>query len=129
MKLLLDTHTFLWSLGDTSQLSTTVTELIEDPSNHLYLSMASVWELAIKASIGKLQAPTNLEEYINTQLETRDIELLPISLGHVTMVRNMPRLHGDPFDRLLIAQASLEQMPLLSRETDLFKRYGVQVIW
>ena len=129
MKLLLDTHTFLWSLGDTSQLSTTVTELIEDPSNHLYLSMASVWELAIKASLGKLQAPTNLEQYINTQLESRDIELLPIALGHMTVVRNMPRLHGDPFDRLLIAQARVEQMPLLSREVALFTRYGVNVIW
>ena len=118
MKLLLDTHTLLWSLSDTSQLSKTATALLEDPSNQLFVSVASVWELAIKASIGKLQAPTDLETYITARLETRDIELLPIALRHVAFVRNMPRLHDDPFDRLPIAQVNLEQMAMLSKETD-----------
>ncbi len=129
MKILLDTYTLLWSLGDTSQLSNTATQLFQDTQNEVFVSTVSVWEMAIKASIGKLQAPTNLEQYMLTQLEQRDMKLLNISLAHVAYIRNMSRFHGDPFDHLLIAQASIEQMPLLTKETLLFNQYGVQTIW
>jgi PIN domain nuclease of toxin-antitoxin system len=103
MKLLLDTHTLLWSLGDTSKLSNTATQLLQDAQNEVFVSTVSVWEMAIKANIGKLQAPINLEQYMLEQLEKRDMELLSITLSHVAFIRNMSRFHGDPFDHLLIA--------------------------
>jgi PIN domain nuclease of toxin-antitoxin system len=81
------------------------------------------------SNIGKLQAPINLEQYMLEQLEKRDLKLMPITLAHVAFIRNMSRFHGDPFDHLLIAQASIEQMPLLTNEAVLFSQYGIQTIW
>jgi PIN domain nuclease of toxin-antitoxin system len=129
MKLLLDTHTVLWSFADVAKLSSTAVTLLQNPQNEVWVSAVSAWEIAIKANLGKLQAPTNLEPYLLEQLEKRQMNLLPISLGHVTFVRNMPNFHGDPFDRLLIAQATIEQLTLVTTETDLFNQYGMQNIW
>ena len=105
MKLLLDTHSVLWSFADVTKLSSTAITLLQNPQNEVWVSAVTAWEIAIKANLGKLQAPTNLEPYLLEQLEKRQMNLLPISLADVTFVRNMPNFHGDPFDRLLIAQA------------------------
>jgi PIN domain nuclease of toxin-antitoxin system len=129
MKILLDTHAVLWSFADTTKLSMTALKLLQDPQNEVLVSTVSAWEMAIKANLGKLQMPADLERYLLEQLQKRQMAFLPITLTHVTFVRNMPKIHGDPFDRLLIAQATLENIPLLTNETALFTQYGVQTIW
>src|SRR5262249_31699403 len=104
MKLLLDTHTFLWFIDDSPQLSVRAKSLLES-DNDLSLCVASLWEIAIKYSLDKLKLPTTYEIFISQQLTVNDIEILPISLSHLAVVSILPRHHRDPFDRMLIAQA------------------------
>lgn len=105
MRLLLDTHTFLWFLADDPQLSPAARRLIEDGTNEILLSMASLWEIAIKVSLGKLTLGGAFATFIPDQLTLNAFGLLPIELAHVTAVAALPFHHRDPFDRLLIAQA------------------------
>lgn len=128
MILLLDTHTFLWFCQGDPSLSATAKKLIEDPGNQKYLSIASCWEIAIKAGTGKLRLGEPIETYIPNALARTGIDLLPITLPHVTRVESLPFHHRDPFDRLLIAQALSESVPLVSVEV-LFDRYGVTRHW
>lgn len=131
MKLLLDTHAFLWFVEGDPQLSVTARHLIEDDNNELWLSMASLWEMAIKFSIGKLTALNTahpFEQQIAEQLLRNDILILPILQLHVMRVASLPFHHRDPFDRLLAAQSLIEDIPLLSTD-QVMDAYGVNRLW
>lgn len=128
MRVLLDTHAFLWFIDDSPQLSAAAKAVIADGSNDVVLSVASLWEMAIKISLGKLSISGPFGSYISHQLTANTIGLLPISLEHVAAVASLPFHHRDPFDRLLIAQALIEQIPLLSTDSSL-DAYGIHRIW
>ena len=128
MKGLLDTHTFLWwNLGD-PQLSQTAREFISDGNNEVYLSAASAWEIAIKCAKGRLTLPENPERYVGNRMAHYRFLPLPIQLSHALHVFGLPAIHQDPFDRLLIAQSRLEDIPIVTSDSEM-ARYKVQVIW
>lgn len=128
MNLLLDTHTFLWFIAGDAILSKAARSAIEDEGNNLYLSVASLWEIAIKVSIDKLMLSEPFEALIPEQLAENGIELLDISVEHTALIASMPFHHRDPFDRLIAAQAHVEQMTLVSAD-DAFDAYGVTRLW
>ena len=127
MRLLLDTHTFLWWDNEPSKLPENVYDLCQNPSNELLLSLVSVWEIQIKAQLGKLQLRTALAKVIADQ-QRNGVTLLPITLPHILALQSLPPHHRDPFDRLLIAQAQMEGATLLSKDSE-FSSYTVSVIW
>ncbi|MFI3154668.1 MAG: type II toxin-antitoxin system VapC family toxin [Methylococcaceae bacterium] len=127
MRYLLDTHSLIWFLEDDKRLSGTAKGIFRDDNADIYLSIASLWEMAIKISLGKLKLSQSLEQVINT-LEQQSISLLSVKPIHVLAVLNLPFEHRDPFDRLLIGQALVENMKFLSNEA-LFLRYGVDRVW
>jgi PIN domain nuclease of toxin-antitoxin system len=126
--LLLDTHTFLWFCQDDPALSATAKALIEDPANRKLVSVASCWEIAIKAGLGKLTLGEPSGTYIPNALARTRFELLPISLAHATAVESLPKHHKDPLDRLLIAQALIEAIPIVSVDVA-FDAYRVTRKW
>ncbi|NCP16743.1 type II toxin-antitoxin system VapC family toxin [bacterium] len=128
MNLLLDTHAFLWFIAGDSSLSQSARSAIEDLNNNRYLSVASLWEIAIKVSIDKLTLSEPFETLIPEQLAENIIELLDISFEHTALIASMPFHHRDPFDRLIAAQARIEQMTLVSVD-DVFDAYGVTRLW
>lgn len=128
MRLLLDTHSFLWFVSGSPQLSTTARTLIEDTSNQPFLSVASLWEMAIKVSLGKLSLGQPFEILIPRQLSLNGIALLGITVSHAAVVAKLPFHHRDPFDRLLTAQAIVEQMPIVSGDSS-FDSYAVTRLW
>jgi PIN domain nuclease of toxin-antitoxin system len=128
VNLLLDTHTFLWFIAGDATLSKAARSAIEDEGNNLYLSVASLWEIAIKVSIDKLILSEPFEALIPEQLAENGIELLDISVEHTALIASMPFHHRDPFDRLIAAQAHVEQMTLVSAD-DAFDAYGVTRLW
>jgi PIN domain nuclease of toxin-antitoxin system len=128
VKLLLDTHIFLWFIAGHQRLSLAARNLIEDDANQPYLSIASLWEMAIKLSLGKLSLGQPFEQLISQQLRLNGIELLPIAVEHVNQVVTMPFHHRDPFDRLLVAQAMVEQIPIVSAD-EAFKPYEIKCLW
>lgn len=128
MKLLLDTHTFIWLDSNPSRLSEKVRSLLQDSTNTLLLSVVSIWEMQIKTQIGKLQLSIPLAELVESQRQANMLEILPVSLSHVLALDQLPLHHKDPFDRLLIAQANVEDATLISQDATLAK-YPVQLIW
>ena len=128
MTLLLDTHAFLWFCQDDPQLSTTAKTLIEDPGNRKLVSIASCWEIAIKAGLGKLRLGEPSGTYIPAALAQTGFELLPISLANATGVEQLSPHHKDPFDRMLIAQAMVEGIPLVSVDPA-FDGYPITRLW
>lgn len=128
MNYLLDTHSFLWFITADKALSTNAKTLIEDPNNTIFLSLASVWEMAIKSSLGKLTIPQPFAAFIIKQLNDNSFSLLPITLAHASIVSTSPFHHRDPFDRLLIAQALHEKMPIIGNE-NIFDLYGITRKW
>ncbi len=130
MNLLLDTHTFLWFVvaGFSNFLPQTTRELLEDGTNELYLSVASVWETAIKVSIGKLKLPQPIFQIVDSQIQNNSINLLPITLAHLDVIETMPFHHKDPFDRLLIAQSLVEGITVVGIDAA-FDAYGTNRIW
>ena len=128
MRLLLDTHAFLWWIADDPRLSKKACEIIGDGKNQLFLSAASGWEIAIKARLGRLQMPDDLEHFILEQMALNTIENLPIILSHALHVYALPDYHRDPFDRLLISQAQLEGLPILTADPQI-SQYSVEVVW
>jgi PIN domain nuclease of toxin-antitoxin system len=130
MRLLLDTHTLIWFFAGNSQLSTNARILIEDEDNNKLVSIASIWEMAIKQSNGDLNLSLPLHEYIAQKLSLEDFNLLNINLDHLSEIVTMPFHHKDPFDRLLIAQAIREGIPILSKDSK-FDAYSknVNLIW
>ncbi|MBU2610233.1 MAG: type II toxin-antitoxin system VapC family toxin [Chloroflexi bacterium] len=128
MNLLLDTHAFLWFIGGSSSLSKRARTLIEDETNRVVLSTASLWEIAIKISLEKLTLSESFDVLIPEQLAVNGIELLDISINHAALVANLPFHHRDPFDRLLVAQAKVEQMAVISKD-QAFDAYEVNRLW
>ncbi|NJL84684.1 MAG: type II toxin-antitoxin system VapC family toxin [Chloroflexaceae bacterium] len=119
MKLLLDTHCLIWFFAGNPQLSETGQRLMEDSSHQKLISLASVWEMAIKQSRGKLTLALPLEDYIRQKTDLIDFFLLPIQLSHLAIVAGLPFYHRDPFDRLIIAQAIAEKISVLSYDSAL----------
>ena len=128
MNILLDTHAFLWWIDNNPKLSSRARGIISDASNVIFLSAASGWEIAIKARLGKLTLPDDLERFITDQLVTNAFSSLPIQLSHALHVYTLPTIHRDPFDRILVAQSQLEGMPILTADPQI-ARYPVKVIW
>ncbi|MEW5920436.1 MAG: type II toxin-antitoxin system VapC family toxin [Bacillota bacterium] len=128
MKVLLDTHTFLWWISDNPQLSDEARKLISNGENILFLSAASGWEIAIKTGLGKLTLPADITSFIMGQMHLNSITPLPVELNHALHVYTLPKLHRDPFDRILIAQAQVESLSILTADPQ-FAAYQVKVIW
>jgi PIN domain nuclease of toxin-antitoxin system len=128
VRLLIDTHTFLWFALDSPELSSTARDLIIDAENEILLSVASAWEIAIKVSIGKLTLSQPFTLFLPDQLRRNDIELLPVTLPHIQHIATLPFHHKDPFDRMIIAQSLVEKIPLISIDA-VFDAYSVQRLW
>jgi PIN domain nuclease of toxin-antitoxin system len=126
--LLLDSHALLWFVWDDPLLSITAKAAIEDPANRKLVSVASCWEIAIKAGTGKLTLGASVDVFLSRELTRNSFDLLDITLAHATAVESLPQHHKDPFDRLLIVQAQIEGMPIVSVDAT-FDPYGVTRIW
>ena len=126
MRALLDTHAFLWAAIEPEKLSATAHEVCE--SAELLVSVASVWEIAIKVQIGRLAVPGSVRTFIGDQLRRGDLGVLPISAAHALRAGELPLIHRDPFDRMLIAQSLEEQIPLITRDP-VFGPYKANTIW
>ncbi len=114
MRYLLDTHTLLWYLSGDEQLSSRTLELIEDRSNERFISIASLWEIAIKASLGKLPLDKPFERLFPERLSFNNIKILHITVDHLVKLTTIPFHHRDPFDRLIIAQGMVGNLPIIS---------------
>ena len=128
MKLLLDTHTFLWINEGSGRLSQTVKDLCSSGEHEFYLSIASPWEMQIKNQLGKLSLAMPIDELINKNRQENNIQLLPIDLAHISYLEQLPAHHKDPFDRIIIAQAIIEELTVITVD-HAFSDYSVPVIW
>ena len=129
MRVLLDTHVFLWWASERgARVSKRARELLSDGSTDVSFSMASAWEIAIKVGIGRIELPGMLDRYLPDRLIQHGFELLSIELPHALRAAVLPRIHGDPFDRMLIAQAQVEVLPIMTADP-LIGRYDVETIW
>jgi PIN domain nuclease of toxin-antitoxin system len=128
MKVLLDTHTFLWWDSNSSKLSSAARALCSDPNTTILLSVASVWEMQIKTQLGKLALNLPLVDLVQAQQRTNGVEILTITLEHVLAIASLPTPHKDPFDRILTAQAIVEGIPLLTVDP-IFHQYPVKILW
>jgi PIN domain nuclease of toxin-antitoxin system len=127
MNILLDTHTFLWYLQDSKELSSKAAEILEDSSNNLWLSIASLWEISIKLGLGKLTLRNSFSD-LEAVLQQLKIEVLPISFSDTERYLNLPLHHRDPFDRILVAQSMNHSLVLISRDLA-FDDYNIQRLW
>jgi PIN domain nuclease of toxin-antitoxin system len=128
VRLLLDTHAFLWWVDDNRRLSRKARSAIASREHTCYLSLASVWEMAIKASMDRLSLPSGVDRFVSEQLAANEFEALPIDLRHSGEVARLPFHHRDPFDRLLVAQALSEELTIVSADP-VFGKYGVRRVW
>lgn len=126
MRLLLDAHVLIW--WDEGVLPQPVVDICLDEANALVVSAATVWELQIKEALGKLRLRTSVRTMVDEQLGVNGLEFLPISLRHIWELGNLPRHHGDPFDRMLVAQARYEGLTLVSADKAV-REYPVNVLW
>jgi PIN domain nuclease of toxin-antitoxin system len=126
--MIVDTHAFLWWAEDSPRLSKKARAVFADGRTQLLWSVASTWELAIKVGIGRLRLPEPVLEYVMSRMTRYGIDSLSLEHAHAARVAELPHRHGDPFDRLLIAQALVEGVPVLTADTR-FREYGVEVIW
>jgi len=127
VKVLLDTQTWLWLQDRVGRFSYSTLEILQDPDTDRILSMASVWELSIKFALGKLRLPEAPDRYVPDRLALSMTRILPIELRHAVHVAQLPPHHRDPFDRMLVAQALIERMPVLTADRR-FTAYGVEVL-
>lgn len=128
MRALLDTHAFLWWIAGDDRLSDPASRTIADSANEILVSAASIWEIAIKARLGRLSIPGDPGQFIGGQVVENAFRGLPIVAGHALRVWELPDHHRDPFDRMLVAQAQVEGLALISRDPHV-ARYDVEVIW
>ena len=128
MKVLLDTHAFLWAVSDDERLSDRARDLIADPDNDVYLSAASAYEIAVKTANGRLGLPEDPATYLQTRIATLGLRPLPVTVEHATEAAMLPPIHTDPWDRLLVAQGRLELLPILTTDAQV-RRYDVETIW
>lgn len=128
MKILLDTCTFLWMVGDPAQLSQGVRELIVDPGNDVYLSAVSSWEIALKHSLGRLPLPQSPARFIPAQREAHGVDALPLGEEAALHLARLPKMHADPFDRMLVSQAIVHGLTLVTPDEQI-AQYPIRVIW
>jgi PIN domain nuclease of toxin-antitoxin system len=128
VRLLLDTHAFIWWSSEPEKLSKKVLAAFEDSENELTLSVASIWEMQIKVQLGKLDITDPLKDLIAIHQKGKDLQILPIFLNHVLALENLPVHHRDPFDRILISQANAEKQFIVTKD-QIFKKYTVQLFW
>jgi len=128
VRLLLDTQAFLWHALNDRRLSAKAGSLIADPNNILEFSPASYWEIAIKISIGKYNLNQPFQDFMDQQIKDNDLRILPVQVHHVAALVNLPFHHKDPFDRLLVAQALVEQVPIVSNDSAL-DQYPITRMW
>ena len=128
MKILLDTHVFIWWITDSARLSSRAREILADSRNALVWSAASSWEIAIKASLGRIDMPNPIGAFLAEQLRLQRVDPIPVEHSHACRVAELPLRHRDPFDRLLVAQALVEGLPILTADRQL-EPYGVETVW
>ena len=128
MKYLIDTVVWLWSIGEVARLNQTARDTLTSPEHDLYFSAASVWEIAIKTSIGRMDLKGPPRIVVPRETERQGLRSLPVTYSHALAVHDLPLLHGDPFDRLLVAQARCEGLTLITADREL-KKYPVEILW
>jgi PIN domain nuclease of toxin-antitoxin system len=128
VKLLVDTHTFLWALMHDRRLSARSKQILTSDEHELFFSLVSLWEFAIKIKTGKLNALGSSVDYLRDEMENYSMQLLPIRYEHILALESLPAHHSDPFDRFLIAQAITESLPILTHD-EKFSLYPVMVLW
>jgi PIN domain nuclease of toxin-antitoxin system len=128
MRALLDTHAFLWWILDDPLLSTRARNFITDSENEIYFSVASAWEIAIKAQLGRLILPDPPNQFIVSQVHDNNFQILPIQIDHTLRLYDLPLYHFDPFDRLMLAQCQLESLSFITADAQI-SRYEVPIIW
>ena len=128
MRCILDTHAFLWFIEDDSRLSSNASSLILEPANKRFLSVASLWEMAIKTGLGRLALSLSFPDLVEQHVRGNGMELLPILPAHLEAFAKLPFHHKDPFDRLIIAQAMSEDLPVITRDAA-FSSYDITVLW
>ena len=127
MNLLIDTHAVIWFITEDDQLPVKVKKLIENPENICFVSIASLWEIGIKYALGKLDLNADLEKIFEL-INQSGLTILPITTTHILASTKLDFHHRDPFDRLIIAQAQSEELPLISKDKQ-FKSYNIKLIW
>jgi PIN domain nuclease of toxin-antitoxin system len=128
MRVLLDTNAFLWWITNDRRLSPRATAVMEQSATLLLLSAASAWEIVIKIQMGRLPLPGSPVRYLSEQMAVNDVQPLAITIDHALAVYELPPLHRDPFDRIIIAQAQIEHLPVVSADQQL-SRYDIETIW
>lgn len=128
MRAMLDTHAFLWWSLDDDRLSAAAREVIRDGRNEILVSVASIWEVAIKARKGKLDLPMEIDDYVDDRLKRNRWATMAVDVRHAVRAATLPMIHADPFDRVLVAQAQLESLPIVTTDAAI-TRYDVETIW
>jgi len=128
VKLLLDTHTLIWAVDDPSKLGPQAVTALQDPANDLLLSAATIWEIAIKVGLNKLSLSMPYRQWMNQAITDLGMTVLPITVEYADVQVNLPKRHGDPFDRLLVAQSQVENIHLVSADP-VFDQYGINRLW
>ena len=128
MKYLIDTHALLWIVTKNKKLSKKVKDIYLNSENQIFISLASLWEMAIKINLKKLSINEPLKDFVKNQIKSNDINILDIKTKHILLLENLPYYHKNPFDRLIISQSINEQIPLLSFDK-VFDKYSIKRIW
>jgi PIN domain nuclease of toxin-antitoxin system len=128
VRVLVDTHTFIWALLNDHRLSTKAKQILRSNEDELVFSLVSLWEIAIKMKIGKLNSVGSSVAYVRDEMKEYGMELLPLRYEHILQLEMLPLHHSDPFDRLLVAQAITESLPILSIDKK-FSAYPIKLIW
>ena len=128
MNVLLDTHAFLWFIAGDDSLSESAKQAIESTDNTRFLSIASLWEISIKVALGRLEVPLPISTLVEEHVKGNHIEVLDIKANHLDKLLDLPQHHRDPFDRLMIAQAQVEQLCILSVDRH-FSKYDIELLW
>ena len=128
MRLLIDSHTLIWAVDIPSRLSSTATTLLQNSANQLEISAATIWEISIKAGIGKLNLSQPFRPWIEKAISDLSLRVLPITVEYADAQSHLPYHHGDPFDRMMIAQSLTDALPFVSADSQ-FDAYGVNRIW
>ena len=128
MRLLLDAHTLIWAVDDPSRLGPQAVAAIQDPANDVLLSAGTIWELSIKIGLGKLTLSLPSLQWMTQAMADLGVTMLPITIAYADVQAGLPSHHRDPFDRLLMAQAQVEKVPLVSSDT-IFDQYGISRLW
>ena len=128
MKYLLDTHAFLWFVSEDNRLSSKAQSIIKNSQNEVYFSAVSAWEISIKIILGRLTIEEDLEPFIIKQLAENNFSTLSITIFHSIYTSKLPNIHKDPFDRMIVAQAQVEDLSIISKDKNI-KKYSVPVVW